>query len=139
MAAQPQQPIYPNELNLALDRLYTRVANFIDARNDIMAAQMRIDRQESLARDNELRNGMRSLADAVLTLTQRVSSVETTQVTIIDTQREIINALQSMQQQMQSMQQQISDGFAAQAERHNELMVRVERLERGNNPPSTES
>ena len=124
MAAQPQQPIFPNELNLALDRLYARLITYVDARVEALIVQARIDKQESIARDNELNNGIRSLADALLILTQRVSNVETTQQTIIDT--------------LQNMQQQISDGFAAQAERHNELMVRVERLERGNKPPATD-
>ena len=45
------QPIYPNELNLALDRLYMRVAGYIDARNDILTTQMRVDRLNSQAQE----------------------------------------------------------------------------------------
>lgn len=36
---------------------------------------------------------------------------------------------------MQVMRQEMPNGFAVQAERHNELMVRVEKLERKINPP----
>jgi len=129
MAAQPQQPIYPNELNLALDRLFTRVTAYIDARTDGIMTQMRVDKQDSIARDEAIltqlqvdRQQSRARDEA---LVKRIEAVEATQQTIINT--------------LQDMKQQISDGFAAQAERHNELMVRVERLERGNNPPSTES
>ena len=35
-----------------------------------------------------------------------------------------------MRQEMATMRQETADGFAAQAERHNELMVRVDKLER---------
>jgi len=129
MAAQPQQPIYPDQLSQALDRLFLRVTTFMNGQTDAIMTQMRVDKQEalardeairkeSLARDTELRNDIKALADVVLTLTQKISNVEAAQQEILKEMRE---------------------GFAAQAERHNELMVRVERLERGNNPPSTES
>ena len=129
MAAQPQQPIYPDQLAQALDRLFLRVTTFMNGQTDAIMTQMRVDKQEalardeairkeSLARDTELRNDIKALADVVLTLTQKISNVEAAQQEILKEMRE---------------------GFAAQAERHNELMVRVERLERGNNPPSTES
>ncbi len=114
----PPQPIYPRDLNLALDRVFTRFVEYANSNNEALAAQMRIGFAESYARD-----------DALL---KRIESSENTQRVIIDTQREIIAT-------MQRMQQQITDGFAAQAERHNELMVRVERLERNSNPPATES
>jgi phage-related tail protein len=58
---------------------------------------------------------------------------------IISAQQNLVAAQQNIVATLQSLQQQVSDGFAAQAERHNELMVRVERLERGNPPPATES
>ena len=132
MVAQPQQPIYPDQLRFELDRQYGRLTDYVDARYEKVVAQMRVDRQESLARDtelrnglNELRNGMKDLVDLVLTLTQKVSDVEAVQ-------RETIETLAAIRQEMR-------EGFAAQAERHNELMVRVERLERGNNQPPAET
>jgi hypothetical protein len=114
------QPIYPNELNLAVDRLYVRIINYVDARIESLGVQMRLDKQESITRDNDLRSNMKFLADAILTLTQRVSTVETTQNAIVET--------------LAAIRQDIRDGFAAQAERIGELAVRLDKLERGNNP-----
>ena len=106
---QPQQPIYPRELNLALDRNFSKFTSYTDSRFEQLAAQMRIANEESFIRDNDL-------ANAVLRLGERVSNVETTQQAIITTLNE--------------MRQEMRDGFAAQAERHNELMIRVDKLER---------
>ncbi len=118
----PQQPIYPDQLRFELDRVYNRITDYVEIRIEKVLSQMRVDRQESVIRDE-------GLLRRIENMDQRLERVESTQRVIIDTQREIIASLQSMQQQM-------SDGFAAQAERHNELMVRVERLERNSNPPS---
>jgi len=121
----PQQPIYPHDLNMALDRNFAKLGSYTDARFDLLTAQMRIGQEESLARDNDLANGMRSLADALLKLTERVSNIETRLINVETTQNAIIKSLEEMHQEMR-------EGFAAQAERHNELMVRVEKLERNN-------
>lgn len=132
MAAQPQppqQPILPHQLNSAMDQLYLRITRYVDAHFDAVMTQMRVDkqesivrdetiRQESLARDNDLRAGVQALTDAVLRLTQ---------------------GQQETNQRLEALTQEMRQGFAAQAERHNELMVRVERLERGNNPPPADS
>jgi hypothetical protein len=104
----PQQPIYPRDLNLALDRNFTKFTTYTDSRFEALAAQMRIANEESIIRDTDL-------ANAILRLTERVSKIENTQVNVLKTLGEI--------------QQQIADGFAAQAERHNELMARVGKLE----------
>ncbi len=94
MAAQaqpPQQPVYTSELNFALDRLYARLITYVDARIESLMVQMRIDKQESINRDNDLKSSIKSLADAILTLAQQTSgidnrtrSLETTQQAIID-------------------------------------------------------
>ena len=130
MAPQPQpnpnqQIVYQNDLALAMDRSYEKFASYSDARFDRLEAQIRINEQESIARDREL--------------AQRMSSVEATQKTIIDMQRSSIETMQTLQATMQAIQQEMREGFAAQAERHNELMVRVERLERGVTPPETDA
>jgi hypothetical protein len=141
MAAQPQppqQPIYPDQLSFALDRLYARLTTYVDARVEAVSVQMRIDRQEAVARDEAL--------------LKRIENVEATQKVIIDTQREMIGTIQAitqelremrqemrgMQQEMREMRQEMRDGFAAQAERMGELAVRIERLERKNTPPEEE-
>ena len=125
MAVQPQQPIFPDQLNLALDRLFARVTTYISGQTDAIMTQMRIDKQESLARDEalrqeslardlELKASIQTLSEAILSLTQETHSLT---------------------QRMDDLTQEVREGFAAQAERHNELMVQVERLERRFNPP----
>ena len=106
---QPQQPIYPHDLSIALDRNFNKFTSYTSSRFEELGAQMRIADDEALIRDNDL-------ARAVLRLGERVSNVETTQQAIITTLNE--------------MRQEMRDGFAAQAERHNELMIRVDKLER---------
>ena len=131
----PQQPIYPDQLSFALDRLYTRITTYVDARIEAVVVQMRVDRQEAVVRDEAL--------------LKRIENVEATQKVIIDTQREMIATMQMMQQdahemrqemhamrqEMREIRQEMRDGFAAQAERHNELMVRVDKIEK-QLPPS---
>ncbi len=139
----PQQPIYPDQLRFELDRQYTRITDYVDIRIEKALNQLRVDRHEAVLRDEAL--------------LKRIENIEATQKVIIDVQRELVTAfqamqvtmqtmqadirtlqqtIQTMQQTIQTMQQQIADGFAEQAERHNELMLRVERLERHNNPPA---
>jgi uncharacterized protein involved in exopolysaccharide biosynthesis len=121
MAAQPQQPIFPNELKFELDRLFSRITAYVDARFDGVMTQMRVDKQEAIARDEAIQQESLARDKELL---QRVINAEATQQIILETLR--------------TVQQQMQEGFAAQAERHNELMVRVERLERRNNPPATD-
>ena len=131
----PQQPIYATELNFLLERHFARFTSYIDdrfrgndARIDGIITQISVDRHESQIRDD--------------TLLKRIEGVEATQKVIIDMQRDMISTMQAMQQAMQAMQQEsremrqeMRDGFAAQAERHNELMVRVDKIEKQLNPP----
>jgi hypothetical protein len=66
MTAQPQppqQPIFPNELNLALDRNYTRIVGYVDARIDALSTQMRVNNQESIQRDQDLANVLIAFRD----------------------------------------------------------------------------
>jgi len=113
---QPQQPIYPRDLSLALDRNFAKFTSYTSARFEELGAHMRIADEEALIRDNDL-------ARAVLRLGERLTSVETRLTNVETTQQAILNILVTMQEQ-------IKEGFAAQAERHNELMVRVDKLER---------
>jgi vacuolar-type H+-ATPase subunit I/STV1 len=55
MVAQPQQPIYPDQLTQALDRLFLRVTAFINAQTDNIMTQMRVDKQEAIAREQAMR------------------------------------------------------------------------------------
>ena len=61
-------------------------------------------------------------------LLKRVEGVETTQKVIIEMQRDMLSTMQAMRQEMR-------EGFVAQAERHNELMVRVDKIEKQLNAP----
>jgi len=109
MAAQPQQPIYPDQLSQALDRLFLRVTTFINAQTDNIMTQMRVDKQEAIAREQAIRqeilakldetraeqqrvvqrvevveNNQRSLVDAILTLTSKVNDITTYQQTMTE-------------------------------------------------------
>ena len=115
MAAQPQQPIYPNELKYELDRQFNRMTAYEDAQRDAIMSQMRVGFAESLARD-----------DALL---KRIENIESNQKVVIDMQRDMLTTMQTMRQEMQTMRQEMQDRFTEQAERHNELMVRVSKIE----------
>ena len=99
---QPQQPIYPHDLSVALDRNFAKFTSYTSSRFEELGAHMRIADDEALIRDNDLARAVQA----------------------------IIATLNDMRQEMKDMRQEMADGFAAQAERHNELMVRVDKLER---------
>jgi len=92
---QPQQPIYPRDLSLALDRNFAKFTSYTSARFEELGAHMRIADEEALIRDNDL-----------------------------------ARAVQALMVTLNDMRQEMREGFAAQAERHNELMMRVDKLER---------
>lgn len=126
-----QQSFYPREPD-DYDRLYSRMTLYLDARLDAITNQARVDKREVLGEVQKLH--------------QRLSDVEVHQKSMMETLiafaadiSKAVSTLQqtadSLQQQMAALQQEMREGFAAQAERHNELMVRVERLERQQKPP----
>ncbi|MBA3825607.1 MAG: hypothetical protein H0X24_17135 [Ktedonobacterales bacterium] len=82
----PPQPVYPRDLNYALDRVHTRFVEYANAKDDALAAQMRVGFAESYNRDEglhrrveNLENGMQALANTVLSLVERISNIENTQ------------------------------------------------------------
>ena len=97
----PQQPIYPHDLNLALDRHFTKFTNYTSARYEELAAQVRIGNEESLMGDTDL-------ANAILRLTGRVSNIETRVTNIENTQQAIIKTLGTLQEQMAAMPKQMA-------------------------------
>jgi len=121
----PQQPVYQRDLSLILDRVHTKFVEYANAKDDALAAQMRVGFAEAYQRD-----------DALL---KRIENVETTLKTVIDLQREMMNTMQSMQQTIQAMQQDINNGFASLNERFNEMNARVLKLEGREPPNKTES
>jgi|GEM_PF-1670449 len=134
---QPQQPAYPGDLGMVLDRHFNEFTSYTSSRFEELASQMRVADGDALLRDTDL-------ANAVLRLGERLSNVETTQRAIITALTELRQDMATMRQELATMRQEIAtmrqematmrqetaDGFAAQAERHNELMVRVDKLER---------
>lgn len=96
MAAQPQQPIYPDELRFELDSQFSRITDYFDARFEKVLTQMRVDRREAFARDETLlkrletvENGIRTLADVALKLTQKSTDLETAQQTTLQVIRDL--------------------------------------------------
>ena len=49
------QPIYPDQLNFVIDRLFMRITSYIDARFDSVMTQMRVDKQELGAKIDEVK------------------------------------------------------------------------------------
>ena len=91
---QPQQPIYPRDLSLALDRNFAKFTSYTSARFEELGAHMRIADEEALIRDNDLARAVQALM-----------------VTLND-----------MRQEMRDMRQEMREGFAAQAERHKRVV-----------------
>ncbi|MBA2681719.1 MAG: hypothetical protein H0U76_25400 [Ktedonobacteraceae bacterium] len=129
---QPQQPLFAADLNTFLERHFVRVTSYFDdrfrgndARMDGILAQMKLDRQDSQARDDALATQIRNGFAEAFT---RIGTLETTMKTVIDLQREMLNAIQSIQQEVRA-------GFTNLDEKVNEITMRVVKLE-GGLPPN---
>jgi predicted nucleic acid-binding Zn-ribbon protein len=139
----PPQPIYPYDLNLALDRVHTKFVEYARGNDEALAAQMRIGFAESQMRDDALTAQMRagfaeaySRDDALL---RRIENLEATVKTVIEIQRETIAAVQEVRQEVREMHQEMHTSFSALNEKVNELSTRVMKLEGGLPPTITES
>ncbi len=122
--SQPQ-PIYPRDLNLALDKIHTRFVEYANAKDDALAAQMRVgfaeayNRDEALAaqmragfaeafqrdeallkRVENIESGTQSIANTTLALAERVSTLTERVVTIEATQQTIIQLIQTLHAQV---------------------------------------
>lgn len=86
--SQPPQPVYHHELNMVIDRLFTKMTSYMDGQSEKLMAQIRLYNQESVNRDSEL-------ASAIKVITQQIANLT----------------------------QQVKDGFTAQAERHNTIVL----------------
>ena len=117
----PPQPIYPRDLNYALDRIHNRFVEYADAKDGALAAQMRVGFAEAYNRDMEafqrddallrrienVESGITALANTVLSIVERISSIEATQ--------------RSMEAMQQTMLQLIKDLHAEAMEAINDL------------------
>ena len=154
------EPIFPDEFKALLSRFYARITMYVEGRADSLMNLLRVlqldfkdFKVETLERFDRLEGNVATAqADIAIlkednaALRRDVTDIIAFQHTLMDTFKgfatDILKRMDSMQQQMVAMQQQMAtqqqemrDGFAAQAERHNELMIRVDRLERRDNPP----
>ena len=109
------QPIYRDEFNDGISHLYTDITRYMDARFEVLNRQILSDKTETQKR--------------LTNIERDVSNVVAFQQTLMETFKGFAT----------DISKQIAEGFAAQAERHNELMVRVERLERNSNPPTEDN
>jgi hypothetical protein len=112
------EPIYPDQLSFALDRLYARLTNYVDARIEAIIVQMRIDKQESIARDSDL-------ADALVALTQRVSNLET-RMAALETRMTTLEAMQ--QAMLEASRAQTEDILRVVRDLHAEAMEAINEL-----------
>ncbi len=147
------EPIFPDEFEAILARFYARITMQSEARNEglmnifyVLQLDFREFKSETIERLDRLESDMATAKEDIAALRHDVTDIIAFQHTLMDTFKgfatDVLKQMGTMQQQMVAMQQQMNtmqqqmvDGFAAQAERHNELMLRVDRLERRDNPP----
>jgi hypothetical protein len=113
------QFITRDEYNNGNDQLFLRMNALVNAQIDIIRTEMRAN-----------------TAMILTTMETRFRETDANIAEIRSFQQAMMTTFQAV---TADIARQISEGFAAQAERHNELMVRVERLERNSNPPPAES
>lgn len=154
------EPIFPDEFEAILARFYARITMQSEARNEglmnifyVLQLDFREFKSETSERLDRLEGNMATAQADIATLKgdmatakadiaalrHDVTDIIAFQHMLMDTFKgfatDVLKQMATMQQQMVAMQQQMADGFAAQAERHNELMLRVDRLERRDHPP----
>jgi ethanolamine utilization cobalamin adenosyltransferase len=122
------QFITRDEYNSGNDQLFLRMNTLMNAQMDIMRTEMRANTTMILHRFSEVDTNIAEIRSF------QVAMMSTFQAVTADIAKQI-GALTDI---VREQGEQIREGFAAQAERHNELMVRVERLERNSNPPAAE-
>lgn len=110
-----------HEFDESMTKLYARLTRYIDSRFEVQSAQI-TDSQ------NDLRREIVTLAERMGSHEKRLDSLEKRLGEVIDFQKALLDAFTGF---ARDISKQMADGFSAQAERHNELMQRVARLEAG--------
>lgn len=139
------QPIYRDEFNRETERLFIRLTKYIDTRLEPIASEIRLNREEMIARlitieavQQEILTFQRTMAEAFTAFGKDVhAQLAEMRGAIGELRQEMRGAIGELRQEMTDLRAEMRDGFAAQAERHNELMQRVVRLEGNQKPPET--
>lgn len=114
------QPIYPDELNHALDNLYTRLSRYISAQLEAITIQTRTDinnaKLETTGKIEQFRQETN----------ERLSSVESTQTQLIENQNLLISTFNTT---TQALAKTMQDNHAEAMEAINDVKARVTKLE----------
>ena len=121
------------------DRLFGRLTTYIDVRLDAVNNQMRVGFAESAERDEALSKRIENIEGEVRNIEGEIRNIEGEVRNIRGEVSTVVAFQQTLMETFKSfaldISKQVADGFAAQAERHNELMMRVDKIEKQLNPP----
>ncbi len=162
MAAQPNRPETLEEI---LERHYARLVMATETRNEGLSYVIRVMQRdietlrgqvgEIAETQKQMGTQITEMRAQITEMLAQIAEIAGFQKTMMQTfsafATDVMKQILALQQQSNTSQQQtlqilrhvetlgqeMRDGFAAQAERHNELMLRVERLER-REPPRQE-
>ena len=105
MVTQPQ-PVYHNELGVALDRLFAKVATYVDDQNEKLLVQARLFNQDSINRDHDAMHRDQELV--ALLLTYREESRKQTEMLLQDMNAlhgEAMEAINELKKAVNELQQ----------------------------------
>jgi chromosome segregation ATPase len=153
------QPTPPDDFHAALEHMYTDITRYTDKRIEVQNRQILSDHAEIADRMTAVEGHLTNLETRLTAVEERLTIVETRltaveeRLTIVETRLTTIEdrliALERSNTELIAMVialrdslngfatdiiTQVRDGFAAQAERLNDLTVRVERLEQRDHP-----
>ncbi len=127
---QPQQPIFRQELDFTLDKLFTKVTTYVSARVEELSTQLRVYNQESISRDQDLANAILSLSKQVSALTQQQTTLAQQQTTLAQQQATLTQEFNEMKATQQVILQLIHETQAQMREAHAEAMEAINQLKR---------
>ncbi len=133
------QYISRNEFQEGMNDLYGRLTRYIDLRLDahgvrIEAAVTRIEKME--ATQAQLQIAVTRLEGTVAQLQTAQNQLQRDMGSVIAFQQTLMEAFRGF---ASDITKQMADGFARQEERINEILVRLDKLEKRTNPPEQEA
>ncbi len=126
----PQQPIFKQELDFTIDKLFTKVTSYVSARVEELSTQMRVYNQESISRDQDLANAILGLTKQVSALTQQQATLAQQQATLAQQQATMTQEFNEMKATQQAMLQLIRETQDQMRDAHAEAMEAINQLRR---------
>ena len=109
-----------NEFNDEQNAFYARITRYSDVRFDTLSTQIQADKTELSKQIGQLQRDTTNILAFQQTLMNAFNGFA----------QDIAKQVAEINGQIATMQQKMTSEFATQAERHNELMARVGKLER---------